>query len=466
MATISVITSTFNRSDRIRKCIESVQKQTFKDYEHIIVDDGSTDDTEKVVKGFNDPRIVYHKRTKNFGCDTKPKNEGIKKAKADYIAFLDDDCTYRPDHLQALWQNKGEYDLVYGDRWIVDETKEVKPQLGFTMDYNPYYLLRRNFIDTSDVLVKKSVLLEVGGFDERYRKYIDWNLWVRLAKAGKQFKRVPLILTDYHLHKQMKSLRKEDEKDFNVPAWDPIDCDITVPYLGKVKQPRVAIFSLTHDRLEYTKQCFKSLQETAGYAFDHYVIDNGSTDGTKDWLTNHYSFQYPNVKVYDFPDNRGIATASNKALNAIQGYNLIGKVDNDCLFLSQGWLATMVTIWQSNRMLALSCYIQGLKDNPGGAPRLTYGQIKGELVGMANHLGGICHFVDAKAYQDFRWDETQPLHGVQDLELSTYLKKQGYQMAYLENWYAEHIDGTEGQHKKYPDYFERRKYEKTHTYQK
>ena len=253
MPKISIITSTFNRSNRLKKCIESVLAQSFTDWEHIIIDDGSTDDTEAVVKSFIDKRIRYFKRAKNFGTDTRPKNEGIKKSKADYIAFLDDDCEYRPDHLQVLWQNKEDVDVVYGDRWIIDESGRLESQIGFTMDYNPYYLMRRNFIDTSDVLVKRDAIYSVGGFDERYRKYIDWNLWVRMAKAGMSFKRVPLIITNYHLHKSMKSMRQEDEKGFNMPAWDAVDCEIQVPHLKKIEEPKIAIFSLTHDRLEYTQ---------------------------------------------------------------------------------------------------------------------------------------------------------------------------------------------------------------------
>jgi hypothetical protein len=109
--------------------------------------------------------------------------------------------------------------------------------------------------------------------------------------------------------------------------------------------------------------------------------------------------------------------------------------------------------------------VQGLRDNPGGAPRLGYGKINNELVGMTRHLGGLLHFVSARAYDKFRWDEMDHLHGVQDLEFSQWLLTNGYQMGYLENYFIEHIDGTQGQEKKYPDYFNRRKLEKTTRYE-
>lgn len=469
MPKVSVVISTYNRCNRLSKAIESVRKQTFQDFEIVVVDDNSKDGTAEIIKGFEDHRIVYVKRSSNFGTDTKPKNQGIEKARGEYVAFLDDDCIFRPDHLQALVteldRQPENIALVYGDRWVVDESKSMIDGLGVCSDYDPALLLQRNYIDTSDVLVRKSALYAVGGFDERYRKYVDWNLWVRLCKYGYDFKRVPLVLTDYHLHEGMKSQRKEDERGFSLPAWDAYDVEIELPYLGFKPEPRVAIFTLTYDRLEYTKDCFEQMRNTAGYKYDHYVIDNGSTDGTREWLSTGMD---GSRTILSNDRNKGISRASNQILDQINKvrYDIILKVDNDCYFENNGWLAAMVKVWKSNHRIALSCYIQGLKDNPGGAPRYYRGRIAGETIGMTHHLGGICHFVDARAYKDFRWDENSYLHGMQDVEFSQYLEKIGYQMGYLENWFATHIDGTEGQHSKYPEYFERRKLEKRTKYDK
>lgn len=468
MATVSIITSTYNRLDRLKACIESVRSQTFQDYEHIIVDDHSTDGTKDFLLTVNDPKIINVRRIRNFKCDTKPKNEGLMKATGKYIAFLDDDCTYRPDHLQALvniLDASPDVDLVYGDRWIIDETGKIQPQLGIFHDFDPYLLLQRNYIDTSDVLVRRNALFDVGGFDERYKKYVDWNLWVRLVKAGYTFARVPIILTNYHIHQLSKSMRPEDERGYNLPAWSSVDCDIYVSHLRKIEPPKVAIYSITYNRLDYTRTCFDSLRKTAGYEFDHYIVDNGSTDGTKGWLHDQNS-QKKLKYVISNERNVGISKASNQILDAIgNNYDIIVKVDNDCYFKSMNWLGKMVDIWRGNRKIALSPYIEGLKDNPGGAMRSHYGQLRGEILGMTRHLGGICVFTDARAYKNFRWNETDFLHGIQDVEFSQHLLKEGYELGYLENYYAEHFEGTEAQHKRYPEYFERRVHEKTTRYE-
>lgn len=478
---ISIVTSTYNRYEKLIKCIESVQAQTYKDYEHIIIDDHSSDKTEEIVNHYAkfDKRIKYQKLPKRFGNDTRPKNLGISLSEGEYIAFLDDDNQYRPDHLSALLrelERNPDVSMVYGDRWLIDQDGQIKPQIGIFHDYDAFLLLRRNYIDTSDVLIRREALFQVGGFDERYDKYIDWNLWVRLVKGLHNFKHIPLIITDYYLHGSSKSKRKttKKEKEYmektgqsaNIPDWEPADVEIRLPYLGPVAEPRVAIYSITYDRLDYTKTCFESLYKTTDYPFDHYVVDNGSTDGTVEHIKGK------NYACIFNKENVGISKASNQAIEAIQAdansykpYDIIVKVDNDCYFHTPGWLKKMVEIWKVNNRIALSCYIQGLKDNPGGAPRQAYGQILDQHVGMTNHLGGICHFVDARAYKNWEWDEKSFLHGMQDLEFSQHLASQGFQMAYLENYFSEHWEGTDGQHARYPEYFERRKHEKTTRYQ-
>jgi glycosyltransferase involved in cell wall biosynthesis len=474
---ISVILTTYKRPDKLKRAIESVLNQSYKDFELIIVDDNSKDGTEEMVSRFPDKRIVYIKRTKNFGCDTKPKNEGIMASNGDYMAFLDDDNEYRPDHLLLLLkaiEEDDKFGVVYGDRWLTCDVKDenwMPPQMGISSNFSPDLLMKRNYIDTSDVLIKRDVLFAVGGFDERYKKYIDWNLWVRMTKFGIRMKRVPMVITDYHLHQDMKSVKVKTKGDSDTtfaPEWDPYDCEIVLPYLGKtVEPPRVAIFSLTYDRLEYTKKSFKSLEETAGFPFDHYVVDNGSTDGTQEWLTEQ--FKKKKIKQIRLNEkNVGISKASNEAIEMIKHhtpYDCIVKWDNDCIGLTKNWLTKMVEIWQSNRRIALSCYVQGLVDNPGGAVRVGYGTLKGELIGVTKHLGGICHFVDAHAYDDFKWEENSFLHGIQDMEMSQYLLFHGWSQGYMENYYISHgPKGTAAQKKDFSEYFERRVHEKQTRY--
>ena len=96
---ISVIVPTYNRADLISETIESILNQTYKYFELIIVDDGSTDNTEEVIRKFKDSRIKYIK-TDNWGGPARPRNTGIKKTKGEYIAFCDDDDIWLPKKLE------------------------------------------------------------------------------------------------------------------------------------------------------------------------------------------------------------------------------------------------------------------------------------------------------------------------------------------------------------------------------
>lgn len=165
-------------------------------------------------------------------------------------------------------------------------------------------------------------------------------------------------------------------------------------------------------------------------------------------------------------NNVGISKGSNQAIDFITNTlkpEIIAKVDPDAIFQSTDWLSTILKLYKSNHQLILSLYPEGLIHTPGGAPRYHRGLIAGELLGMTNHLGGVCVFASAKAYDNFRWDENDYLHAAQDLAFSQYVTTHGYAMAYLENYSLRHA--TAEMEAQYPEYYERRKLEKRTKYE-
>lgn len=476
---VSIITSTYNRGKTyLPKAIRSVLRQSFKDFEHIIVDDCSTDETEKIVEAFADPRIKYIRLPKNSGSDTKPKNTGILASEGKYICYLDDDCSFRRDHVKVLYEfleNHKEIDVAYGDFWIIDESKKDDlGQPGVRMDFDTQFLMIRNFIDTSVVMHRREAVFDVGGWDETLPKFVDWNLWTRMTKAGKRFKRIPLIITDYVAHENTKSNKVKTKMYFHggigqyvfEPTFDPTGCKIFLPYLGEKKtelEPKVAVFTLTYDRLDYTKRMIKSLRSSTEYPFDWFVVDNGSTDGTVAWLKTQ------DAKVIYNKENKGISKASNQAIDEIKkgDYQIIIKVDNDCEFMTKGVIEYIVDFWKRNHMIYVSPYPEGLVHNPGGAPRVGHGFVgdkewggdKMIYIEVTEHIGGLFAAIDAKAYDSFRWKD-KFLHGNQDREASVEFRRQGYMPCYIPEQRICHMDTTLVQHEVYKDYFERRKSEK------
>lgn len=482
MPKVTIITSTFNRADRfLPQAIESVLKQTYQDWELIVADDCSTDNTKEVVAAYiaKDPRISYFSLPKNHGKDTRPKNQAVLKAQGEYIAFLDDDCEFHPAHVGRLVEEieARKVDLVYSDMLLIDAAKKDDwGAKGVAMDFDPQILMHKNFIDMSEVLFKKDAIFRVGGFDETLPRFVDWNLWVRMTKAGVTFERVPEVLTKYYTHEN-NTAHKHPVKMWRdpvlgimfEPTFDPAGCYIYLPYLGNdregEKNPKVAIYTISYDRKEYTQKMWEYVKDSGEYPFDWFVYDNGSQDGSVE-LLNALKLDNDNFKLLVTSEkNKGITIASNVLVDAImkEDYQIVIKVDNDCQMMTKGWLSTIVDLWKRNHKLYVSPYVEGLVDNPGGAHRVGTAYIGPYMVEVTQHIGGIFAAIDSSAYKEFRWTD-QFLHGNQDAEASRAFRELNFMPCYIPIHRVLHMDTTEGQHQKFPAYFERRKKEKTQTY--
>lgn len=228
--------------------------------------------------------------------------------------------------------------------------------------------------------------------------------------------------------------------------------------------PRVAVFTLTMDRLDYTKRMLDSLAASTRLPYDHYIVDNGSTDGTRDFLSSGAA----GVKrVVWNAANVGISEGSNQALEAIgDGYDYIVKVDNDCEFVDEGWLEALVSVCEARgRRIVLSPRVDGLGPGlEGGHPRSSWVECAGYRLGLTTHVGGICAFAPAEVYEGYRF-ERNPLHGLQDVLFSAFVRLDlGYEMGYVEDVRVEHMDETDGQLERYPDYWELRERQKREFY--
>ena len=220
---------------------------------------------------------------------------------------------------------------------------------------------------------------------------------------------------------------------------------------------KVAIYTLTRDRVEYTKECFASLQAKAGYSYDHYIIDNGSVDSTVSYLMGHAAL-FKQIVLCD--ENLGISKASNLALKRIfdtDSYDLIIKFDNDCLVESDGILASIVELYKQlgpfGPKYILSPKVNGIKNQPYRGASI---ELAGKLVGLTAIVGGLFHCVPASVYKAYTYPEMLPLAKGQDDHFCDWVKKHGGQVGYIESLAVQHFKGTDQQAKDYPDYFERK----------
>lgn len=187
---VSVIIPTYNRERTISRAIESVIGQTYHNWELIIIDDASTDNTDEIVKEYlrNDERIQYIKGKRNKGANAR-RNQGIKRSKGEFVAFLDSDNYWDKTKLEKqimLLQEERDADICFCKVRIVNGKREmIVPDQKIDYKCLGNILKRRNVVDTSTLLLKKKVLVESNGFDENMPRLQDYELIFRLVNKFK-----------------------------------------------------------------------------------------------------------------------------------------------------------------------------------------------------------------------------------------------------------------------------------------
>lgn len=206
---VSVIIPTYNREKMVQRAIRSVRNQTYKDFELIVVDDGSTDNTEFVIKRLQeqDDRIRFIKHEKNKG-PAAARNTGIKTARGEYIAFQDSDNEWLPKKLEKqmemLEATPPEVGVNYTAFWKIRGNKKFyipspntpyKDKDGYISDT---ILTGPARVNTPCTIVKKQVFEKVGMFDENIHISEEWELSIRISKHFRfQFIDEPLVIATY-----------------------------------------------------------------------------------------------------------------------------------------------------------------------------------------------------------------------------------------------------------------------------
>ncbi len=210
MPKVSTIIPTYNSSAFIERAVGSVLRQTFTDWELLIVDDGSTDDTVELVTKFikQDSRIKLFRTPQNSGGPALPKNIGIENARGEYVAFLDHDDEWLPEKLaKQLKVFEDSKDLRLGlVSCYVNVIDNKKNKILYK--YNRFYIkdnlnkiINSNYVySCSSVMTKLSILKIVGSFDTNLKISDDWDMWIRISKAQYSFGLSPEYLLNYFVH--------------------------------------------------------------------------------------------------------------------------------------------------------------------------------------------------------------------------------------------------------------------------
>ncbi len=202
---ISVVLPVYNGEKYLREAIDSILKQTFNDFELLIISDGSTDGSHEIINEYSDDRVHFIKNEKNEGL-IFTLNRGLKEARGEYIARMDQDDISTRDRLQEqydfLERNPG-VALAGGWAEVIDENNN---HLGYKRSPSEYYLIKfellfRNPFIHSTIFFRKEIIQKLGGYNKDYEHAEDYELYSEMSDKYK-IVNIPKILLRFRIHSQ------------------------------------------------------------------------------------------------------------------------------------------------------------------------------------------------------------------------------------------------------------------------
>lgn len=209
---VSVLMPTFNREAFIGEAIESVLAQTYPNFELLVVDDGSTDNTKAVVESYlYDTRVKYFYKVN--GGQSSGRNLGFKHCKGEFIAFLDSDNKWKPEKLQIFMdaaKENSDVDIFYADNITIDKHgneigRDTMKRYSGTITAQ---LLKDNFVTINTATLKRECYEVMGGLDETFIRAPDYEFWLRLSTRYK-FLYIPKYVSYYRVMEDQISTDKD-----------------------------------------------------------------------------------------------------------------------------------------------------------------------------------------------------------------------------------------------------------------
>jgi glycosyltransferase involved in cell wall biosynthesis len=272
---VSVVIPSYNHGRFLGRALQSLLDQTYANWEVIVIDNHSTDNTDEVMATFTDSRISYLK-IHNNGVIAVSRNAGIRAAKGVWVAFLDSDDWWTNDKLNiCIDYMDDEVDFIYHDlEIIVDQQRTFRRKLIKSRQVKTPVLIdllsRGNAIVNSSVVVRKNFLEKIGGINESKEMVAaeDYNTWLCIAQLTEHFFYLPHTLGYYLIHNKNAS-----HKDMSVPVRFAVDKFMNL--LNEQQKLKLEVnLSYTKGRFNYLKGNYSEAKEdlTVVIKFGQYML--------------------------------------------------------------------------------------------------------------------------------------------------------------------------------------------------
>ncbi|WP_338731169.1 glycosyltransferase family 2 protein [Mangrovimonas cancribranchiae] len=266
----SIIIPLYNKEYFVKNTITSILNQSFKDFEIIVVNDGSTDNSLDIVKTFKDQRIRVL-TTKNQGVSSA-RNYGIKKANAKYIAFLDADDLWETSYLQTIHNLIIGYPkesifasalkIKKGGNYHLSKYKDLDLKKGETARLNYFKSSKKqSILHCSSVVIKKTIFKKIGGFNSNLKTGEDTDLWIRIGLKYPVVFIHKYLVTHLALNSGLTSTNRSYFKPINFSEYENKSQDIDFKsFLNKNKFSSALKLKITKDM-----RCFNQLKQTINF---------------------------------------------------------------------------------------------------------------------------------------------------------------------------------------------------------
>ena len=363
----SVIIPTYNRPNDLRPAIDSVLKQNFKNFEIIVVNDAG-ENVAHIITEFNDKRIRYLEHEFNKGL-AAARNTGLKAADGEYVAFLDDDDIFYPNHLEIALKNlSSSSKVVYTDAVRFSYTKEngnfklVNKSVPYSIDYNRDKLLIGNIAPVNCFVFEKTLVEKSGLFNESLPVLEDWEFWLRLSSLT-EFKHIKKSTVQVNWYVDGSTMTSSKGKDFEaarnkiykkyeneiqkIPNKNEIIEEFNSIWRNdfKTEFPTVSIIALSYNQVEYTKEFIQSVFEFTAIPFELILIDNNSNSETVKHL-KEIDKAKENIRVIFNQKNFGFPKGINQAIKEAKGNYLL--IANNDIVVTERWLERMIEVAEND----------------------------------------------------------------------------------------------------------------------
>lgn len=473
---VSVIVPTHDRPEMLREAVESILAQTFRDFEIIVINDGGVD-VESILSSLNhEGKIMYVRHGKNRDR-AAARNSGLKLARGKYIAYLDDDDRYYPDHLQTLMTvlaQHQEYRVAYSDAWRVHYVKEgdryvIKGKdLPYSHDFDANTLLVSNYFPVLTVMHERACLDQCGVFDETLSTHEDWDLWIKMSRLF-PFLHVKRATAEFSWRTDGSSTTSGNQPDFirtaeiihrryrvyaeAVPGTTELQAKRLAIWKAALTAPSYvcSIIIPVWNKLELTVQCLKALAEvTTGLHYEVIIVDNASTDGTAEFLATLSG----DVQIVTNPENLGFAKACNQGARIAKGKYLVF-LNNDTI-PQKGWLQALVSEVEEDikvgivgsRLLYADGTVQHagvVRDLEQGLPYHIYKGFAGDHRAVTSRrefqvVTAACMLVRRTIFEAVEGFDEGYINGFEDADLCLKVRERGYAVVYQPRSVVVHLE--------------------------